>query len=36
VHHHHGEISCGIGEAKAAGGKIDGNDVKTSKRWPTR
>jgi hypothetical protein len=31
VHHHHGEISCGIGEAKAAGGKIDGNDVKNLK-----
>ena len=31
LYHHHGEISCGIGEAKAAGGKIDGNDVKNLK-----
>jgi hypothetical protein len=31
LYHHRGEISCGIGEAKAAGGEIDGNDVKNLK-----
>jgi hypothetical protein len=31
LYHHHGEIRCGIGEAKAAGGEIDGNDVRNLK-----
>ena len=31
LYHHDGEISCGIGEAKAAGGSIDAKDVENLK-----